>query len=332
MLILNKPAILLIFMVCVFSNFNIKAAIYNPLDISQAHAHRFETLDLSLDSKSHFRNLKVFIYLPEVQQPAPVILFSHGLGGSRKNNSFMGKHWSRRGYLAVFLQHPGSDDAIWKDLPKKKRLKALKDAAGLKNFMFRAKDVVDVLDQLERWNKQKGHELRGRIDISRVGMSGHSFGAITTQAVSGQQFNVIGQGLTDKRIKAALAFSPSKPAQGDTEEAFAAVKIPWMLMTGTKDLVSIGVQSLSSRLAVYPALPAGGKYELVLYRAEHSAFTDSKLPGDTQDKNPNHHRLILALSTAFWDTWLKEQANAKEWLHGDDAISLLETEDTWQMK
>ena len=48
-----------------------------------------------------------------------------------------------------------------------------------------------------------------------------------------------------------------------------------MLMTGTRDLAVIGKADLESRLAVYPALPPGGKYELVLDRAEHSAFPET---------------------------------------------------------
>lgn len=46
---------------------------------------------------------------------------------------------------------------------------------------------------------------------------------------------------------------------------------------------------LASRLSVYPTLPPGGKYELVLDGAEHSAFTDRALPGETEKRSPNHH-------------------------------------------
>ena len=55
-----------------------------------------------------------------------------------------------------------------------------------------SQDVPAVLDQLEAWNKTSGHQLAGRLDLTRVGMSGHSFGAITTQAVSGQTFPLAG--------------------------------------------------------------------------------------------------------------------------------------------
>jgi len=49
--------------------------------------------------------------------------------------------------------------------------------------------------------------------------------------------------------------------------------MPWMLMTGTKDTSLIGDADVESRLAVFPVLPAGGKDEVVLHNAEHSAFS-----------------------------------------------------------
>jgi len=127
-------------------------------------------------------------------------------------------------------------------------------------------------------------------------------------------------------------FSPSRPKRGTPEKAFGGVAIPWMLMTGTRDVSTIGEGSLDSRLAVYPALPPGGKYELVLDGARHSAFTDRILPGDNEQRNPNHHRVILALSTAFWDAYLKNDPAARAWLDGDGPRSILEEKDRWQRK
>ena len=102
-----------------------------------------------------------------------------------------------------------------------------------------------------------------------------------------------------------MVFSPSAPRGGNADRAFGEVKIPWMLMTGTKDLAPIGNADMKSRLAVYPALQGAPKYEVVLNNAEHSVFTDRALPGDREPRNPNHHRVILALSTAFWDAYLR---------------------------
>ena len=286
-----------------------------------------------MDDSGRQRAIPIRVYLPFSKSPAPVVFFSHGLGGSREGSAYLAEHWSARGYLCVFIQHPGSDTSVWEDKPLGQRMRAMKEAAGAQNFLLRVKDVPAVLDQLDRWNKTVGKALAGRLDLTRVGMAGHSFGAVTAQAVSGQSIGLGKMSFTEPRIKAATIFSPSSPRRGgDPKEAFGNVKIPWMLMTGTKDVAPIGDADVKSRLAVFPALPPGGKYELVLYGAGHSAFTDRALPGDTEKRNPNHHRVILALSTAFWDVWLREDAAARAWLDGDGPRSVLEKDDRWQAK
>jgi predicted dienelactone hydrolase len=304
-------------------------AVYDPLAVSVETVPR--TFDTVVYDKTRQREIPIRVYLPESSAPAPVVLFSHGLGGSRENDAYLGQHWAARGYVAVFMQHHGSDEDVWAGKPVEQRMRALRDAASLQNFMLRVKDVPAVLDQLERWNHDGGQALYGRLDMSRIGMSGHSFGAVTTQAVSGQKA-AFGNSFTDSRIKAAIMFSPSVPRFGSAKAAFGEVKIPWLLMTGTADVAPVGNIDVASRLAVFPALPPGGKYELVLYGAEHSAFGDRALPNDKAPRNPNHHRAILAISTAFWDAWLRDDAQAKAWLDGDGPRSVLESRDRWQRK
>jgi predicted dienelactone hydrolase len=192
---------------------------------------------------------------------------------------------------------------------------------------LRCADVSCVIDQLEKWNRDSKHACFDRMDLSRIGMSGHSFGAHTAQATTGQSFPIVGQKYVDARIRAMIAFSPSAPKQGASNSAFASVKVPWMLMTGTKDVAPIGGQTVEDRLAVYPSLPKViDKYELVLDGAEHSAFGD----GLKDKRNEHHHPSILALSTAFWDTYLKEDSSAKAWLTGPDARKALQEKDRWQ--
>ena len=301
---------------------------YDPLAVQFAAAPKI--VDLTVHDATRNRDLPIRVYLPTNPAPVPVILFSHGLGGNRENSQYLGEHWAARGYVCVFLQHPGSDDSVRKNTPGGKRMQAMNSAASLDNFLLRVKDVPVVLDQLERWNKQTNHALAGRMDLKKVGMSGHSFGAVTTQAVSGQSTMQGDQRFTDPRITAAIAFSPSKPKAGSAAKAFGNVKIPWLLMTGTKDTAPIGNTSVADRLAVYPNLKGAAKYEVVLHDAEHSAFTDRPLPGEKVPRNPNHHRVILALSTAFWDANLKGDAAARAWLEGAGPRSVMETEDNWQ--
>lgn len=305
-------------------------AAYDPLRVASGFAPA--VVDLALNDAERGREVPLRVYLPSASNACPVLLFSHGLGGSRENNPYLGRHWSARGYAAVFMQHPGSDDSVWKGVAPGARRAALQSAAGIRNYALRVKDVAVVLEQLEAWNREAHHALCGRLDLTRVGMCGHSFGALTTQAVSGQEGAFGFSRPKDPRIKAAIAFSPSAPRRGDPQKAFGSVPIPWLLMTGTKDVSLIGDADLASRLAVYPALPPGGKYELVLEGAEHSAFGDRPLPGDSETRNPNHHRAVLALSTAFWDAYLLGDKSARQWLDGDAARSVLEPKDRWQRK
>ncbi len=317
-------------MLCAIAALAVHAQLaYDPLAVVD---HQPDHLDLDAHDEERQREIPIRVYLPAGDALTPVILFSHGLGGSRDGCMYLGEHWSKRGYVCVFLQHPGSDTSVWQKEKPGVRMAALQDAANLENYLLRVKDVPAVINQLDAWNQSPDHPLAGRLDLSRVGMSGHSFGAITTQAVSGQTTARGNQAFTDPRIKAAIAFSPSSPRRGKPEQAFGQVAIPWMLMTGTNDVARIGGIDLASRLAVYPALPPGGKYEVVLNGAEHSAFTDRALPDNSNPRNPNHHRAILALSTAFWDATLRDDAAAREWLNGTGPASVLDVGDRWQTK
>jgi predicted dienelactone hydrolase len=304
---------------------------YDPLSVANPRA--VAVIDLVVSDARRKRDIPLLVYLPAARSAAAVALFSHGLGGSRFGCAYLGQHWAARGYVAVFLQHPGSDEDVWRAAPAGERRATLARAATPANSLLRTQDVPAVLDQLERWNAEKGHPLAGRLNLAQIGMSGHSFGAVTAQAVGGQTFAAGRAAFPDSRIKAVIAFSPSGPRDGrDPKRTFGDVAIPWMLMTGTQDLSPIGDIDLASRLSVFPALPPGGKYELVLDGARHSAFTDRPLPGDEGARNSNHHRAILALSAAFWDAWLRNDAAAKAWLDGDGPRSVLEKGDRWRRK
>jgi predicted dienelactone hydrolase len=303
------------------------AAAYDPLAVAKAEPP--PTLALVVTDTTRSREIPVRVYLPAATAPAAVILWSHGLGGSRDNSAYLGTHWSARGYVVVCLQHPGSDESVWRGKPPGERMPAMQKAASAQNLVLRCGDVKTVLDQLTAWNGAADHALRGRLDLEHIGMCGHSFGAITTQSVGGQSVPLQGQKFVDRRIDAALPMSPNAPKAGDPERAFADVTIPWLLMTGTEDVAPIGNFTVEDRLAVYPALPTTiDRYELVLDGADHGVFGDGTRRGGTA--KAAHHRSILALSTAFWDSHLRGDATAKAWLHGDGARTALAAEDRWQ--
>jgi len=130
---------------------------YDPLALP--NDAKPELLDLMVRGEQGGREIPIRVYLPTRQTPAPVVLFSHGLGGSRKGNAYLGQHWEGRGYVIVFTQHPGSDASVWQDEPPAERLAALKRAANPQNFLRRVKDIHLVLDQLERWNTKRSSSV-----------------------------------------------------------------------------------------------------------------------------------------------------------------------------
>ncbi len=210
-------------------------------------------------------------------------------------------------------------------------VKQLRIAAGRENLDLRVTDVKDVLDILPQWNSESTNSLCGRLNCERVGLSGHSFGARTTQVVIGQRDWLVPV-RKDSRIDAAVLFSPSSPRLGSAEAAFGSIDIPCLLLTGTRDVALIGYQTVESRLAVFPALQSGGRYQLVLHAATHSAFTDGVAGSGDGPRNPNHHKAIKAITTAFWDSHLRENADARVWLTTNKVRTVLEEKDDWKTK
>src|SRR5689334_1836534 len=135
------------------------------------------------------RDVPVKVYAPKAGAgPFPVIVFSHGLGGTRDGYEYLGRHWAGHGYVVVHVQHIGSDASVWQDVPPKDRMDAMrKSAHDLQNAVDRPLDVRFTIDQVEKLNKDDA-TFKNRLDLAHIGMAGHSFGAYTTLAVAGETF------------------------------------------------------------------------------------------------------------------------------------------------
>jgi len=289
---------------------------------------RFEPNDTTRD-----RVVPIKVYCKSSNQSQPVVFFSHGLGGSRENSAYLGNYWAVAGYIAIFVQHPGSDEEVWKSVPAAERLSALKKSVSVKTSRDRFIDIPFVIDQLEIWNEQAGHPLEGMLDLSHIGMSGHSYGAVTTMAVAGRKYPLFSN-FADQRIDAFLAMSP-QPARGNrTKKFFGHLNKPTLLMTGTKDGSPINANMKpSSRRKVYAALPPSNKFQLVLDGANHFTFGDANSPRN-KGLNPKHHSAIQQISLQFWNAYLKDDTNAKQWLQSMRAINDtgLSQADDWEWK
>lgn len=160
--------------------------------------------------------------------------------------------------------------------------------------------------------------LRGRVDLDRVGIAGHSFGAQTVQAIIGQRAARLltkPSPFAEPRVKAAIAFSPAYEGD-DAKAAFADVKLPCFHFTGTQDTTRVRDTTPEQRRIPFDSIAAPEQYLLILDGGDHAVFGGG---GDGRRIEPPKayeawHKLIVELSTKFWDAELRGDADAKEWL------------------
>jgi len=298
-----------------------------------ANVSQVKTITLEPVDAKRARKVPIKIYLTPSKEVKPVIVFSHGLGGSRDGNPYLGNHWAKNGYAVVFVQHAGSDRAVWESVAPAERMNALKKAAGVQAAIDRLFDIPFILDQLEKWNADESHELSSKLDLDHIGMCGHSFGAVTTMGLVGQKYP--GDfSMPERRFDAFLPMSPQPAIGRSPKESFGHLGLPILCMTGTKDGSPIDpTMKPEKRREVFEASPEGDKFQLVLEGADHFVFSDGGGIISTP-RNPNHHPVILETSTRFWDAYLKGDSSAKAWLQSDapGKIEAMASEDVWEWK
>jgi len=318
-------------------------------DFSADGPHKVETLTEDwTDAARGGRVVPVKIYYPaDLSAPAPVVIFSHGLGGSREGYGYLGDHLASHGYIAVHVTHAGSDNEALRDAfgdaaagaaDAQAVIAALrKVAANPANVVNRPKDISFAIDQLLEINKKEG-PLKDRIDREKIGVAGHSFGGYTAIAVAGQTFP---GGITfgDKRVKAVVAMSP--PVRQPNAKQFEPITIPVLIMTGTLDESPLGGGGgADERLKVFNMLTGCQRYLLVFEGGDHMVFSGRsanadrvKLPGNAGDraKDPEFQAFVKASTLRFFDAYLKGDDAAKRWLTADDgAKAALGSNGTWK--
>ena len=303
---------------------------YRPEQLSKVETIKYEWLDAKRN-----RDLPVKIYYPVTEEKGwPVIIFSHGLGGSRDGYEYLGRYWAGRGYVCVHLQHLGSDDAVWRQSTQ--MMKSMKEAsANIENAVHRPLDVSFAIDQLEILNREAA-PLKGKLDLTRIGIAGHSFGGFTVMAVIGQVF-VTRTGneftLADKRIKAAIAMSAPVPRNADLKKSFGSIKIPCLHMTGTLDESQVSDVKPAERRLPYDNISGAEQYLLTLNGGDHMVFAGVRVNKDKGKKDPIFHELICQVTTAFWEATLKNNVSARDWLWQKDGFEkVLGESGTWERK
>jgi len=262
------------------------------------------------------RKVPVTIYYPTAAGPFPVVVFSHGLGGTRDMYEYLGTYWAANGYVAVHLQHIGSDDAVWRNGAGRA---GMRDAMTLKNVTDRPRDVSFALDQLTTLNVDPDWPLRGKLDLQKVGMAGHSFGANTTLLISGARPPAGAASLADPRVKCAIALSSPPPMVKEYAEIYENINIPMLHMTGTKDTTMLdraGSTPLDRRIP-YDNIGGSDGYLVTFTDGDHMVFSGRNSPTRKVASDARNHLLIQQSTTAFWDAYLKADTKALAWLRDD---------------
>jgi dienelactone hydrolase len=274
------------------------------------------------------RELPIKIYLPKSgAAPYPVVIFSHGLGGSREAAQYLGDYWSQHGYLGVFVQHPGSDSSVWQSAVTQGRqaiLQRMRSAANGKNLLDRAQDMKFVLDELERRNRNDP-ALKGKLDLAKIAMAGHSFGAGTTLALAGQNFAGAGRDLEikDERVKAAIYLCP--PVVGGKSSAnavYGGIQIPGLLLTGTEDNSPINDIKAEDRRIPYDGIKSSHQYLVNFVGADHEAFGGRSFRA-AKEGDDKTHWMVEVVSTRFLDASLKGNPAAWQWLDSEQIKTYL---------
>jgi len=275
---------------------------------------------LSWHDSKRDREVPVKIYSPTTNRaPRPVIIFSHGLGGTRDTYEYLGRYWAGHGYFVVHIQHLGSDDAVWRKAGLFRGKAAMRKAvADPRNAINRPQDVSFVIDELERLNREKS-PYQQQLDLNRIGVAGHSFGAFTALAIAGQSFAPSASpqaSLADARVKAVIPMSAPVPANKRTlDESYANVRIPCFHMTGTKDASPIGDTTPEERRLPFDYCQRSDQFLLTFKDGDHMVFSGRSRRPSKQERR--FQELICESSTAFWNAYLRDEGKAKVWLTND---------------
>ena len=184
----------------------------------------------------------------------PLIVFSHGNGGNRMQNTFWCDFIASHGYIVVSADHTGNAGITFlKEGPVPYQAGERANSA-----VDRPKDMIYLLDQMEKWNSGAGpSSFKGHFDLSNVVAAGMSFGSMTAVKVASM----------DKRFKVVIAMSGAYP-----DETGVNPTVPTLWMIGTEDR-TIGVIG-NAIVRNLHAKHTGPSYLLELKNGGHYSFTD----------------------------------------------------------
>jgi hypothetical protein len=246
---------------------------------------------------------------PNEGGPYPVILFSHYLHGTKDDYNKLIEFWASHGYVCFVPNHA--------DSPQIKGSHAPQSSMGWRERAEDIRFLVETLAKLEQLDSR----LEGKLDLSCIGLGGHLIGAHSTGLVAGMKmfgpdgsevsYNVPG-------IDALLMMSPTGRGQGLTDQSWEDLKIPMMVMTGSKSPSRRTSNPPEWRLEPFTYAAPGNKYLVFI---EGMDGTYGELFGESPQPN-EFANYVMASTLAFWEAHLKTDEKAVAFLSSDQLITM----------
>lgn len=263
----------------------------------------------AVDFADSHTNATVGADVASAAERLPVLLYSHGFNQSRYQATAQLEELASQGYAIVAMDHPYETSAV--ELPDGRVLRDSIPGEMDRTEMYReaiATRVADtgfVLDTLEEVvdGSAPGPDsaplpegLGGALDLSAVGMFGHSAGGFTAAEVM----------LDDDRVDAGIDLDGSIGYHvGDEEWGESTVRgadRPFMIMGGGLSQGTDRTPHTSEYAPdwqMFRAASTGDSLELYLAEGEHFSFTDTQwqipqVEAGAQPSGPRWEDLVVA--------------------------------------
>lgn len=244
-------------------------------DAGGSTADRYRVVLFGWFDTTRAREVPARLFWPRDARPGsvPLVVFSHGIGSADDGYTHLGRYWARHGIASLHVRHVGSDRTMWEGNPLWV-MQRIEQAASEQEAVHRANDLRFALDHL------LAGDFSAYVDLTRIAVAGHSYGANTAMLVAGARVQREGQSLAlgDPRVSAAILIS-APPFYGDSDlgPILGGIAIPSLHVTTTDDIIHLpGYRSgVDDRMQLFDAM--GGDRTLALFdRGSHNVFTDRR--------------------------------------------------------